>query len=88
MSELPQTTRGLALHYLKVVSRFSWIATSLGVVLVTALLGVGSLVAQRSLFTAPMLHKFALPLLAYNGSLFFLALPYLVIRGISSRDRS
>lgn len=92
VNELPQTTRGLAVHYLKVVSRFSWIATSLGVVLVVALLGVGSLFAQRSLFTAPMLQKFALPLLAYNGSLFFLVLPYLVsrdqtARAARSRDR-
>jgi hypothetical protein len=86
VTEPPQTTRGIVLHYLKVVARFSWIATSLGVVLIAALLGVGSLIAQRSLFTAPMLHKFALPLLAYNGSLFLLALPYLVIRALASRD--
>jgi hypothetical protein len=85
VTELPHTTRGIVLHYVKLVARFSLIATSLGVVLVAALLGIGSLVAQRSLFTAPTLQKFALPLLAYNGSLFLLALPYLVIRAMSRR---
>lgn len=87
VTALPNSTRGVFLHYLKVVARFSWIATSLGVLLIATLLGVGSLFAQRSLFTAATLHKFGLPLLAYNGSLFFLALPYLVYRGVSSRDR-
>jgi hypothetical protein len=84
VTELPNGTRGVFFHYLKVVSRFSWIATSIGTVLIAALLGIGSLLAQRSLFTAPTLHKLALPLLAYNGSLFFLALPYLVYRNTRS----
>ena len=91
MSELSPNPRPTSwqifVAYLRVVAGFSWIATKYGCAVIVVLLAIGSLVAQRSLFTPEHLRRFVLPLLVYNGSLFFLALPYLVFRDLKNRDQ-
>ena len=85
-SEGQPTTGRIVAECFRRVARFSGLANACGVVLVVALLGLGSVLGHRNLFTPAYLQRFALPLLAYNGSLFFLALPYLVLRALRDRD--
>lgn len=84
---LAPTTQQIFRDKLRLVARFSWIATTYGVAIVVVMLGIGSLVTHHSMFTPALLRRFALPLLAYNGSLFFLALPYLVLRAVRERGQ-